>query len=56
MVKVHTVDILLPGGTTGNQIIGDPETYWLAQLCLALVKISIVRSWFVSFKISLGSL
>lgn len=55
MVEVHTVDILLPGGTTANQIIDDPEAYWLAQPCLALVKLSIVPSWFASFKISLGS-
>lgn len=55
MVEVRTVDILLPGGTTANQVVDDPEASWLAQLCLALVKMSIIQSWFASLKISLGS-
>lgn len=50
MVEVHTEDVLLPGRTTADEIIDDPEAYRLAQLCLALVKMSVSHSWFAFFK------
>lgn len=55
MVEVPTEDVLLPGGTAANQITDDPEAYRLAQLCLALVKISVIHSWFAFSKSVLGA-